>query len=431
LLVQVLGNGVKVYEYNSDFPFRRITLGNSMKGFVFAAILVITVSARAHQEDIRWSEGEHLELGENATKKVCAEMGLVASKCPAANPIPRRDQKLSFTYGEVVTSADYYHTPLDFYQDRLIGIRAVLVCAHRQKKVHRDQENSDDVKYPSCTAPGLIGMPTYLEVVTTNYNHFGWNNMKTYVKYHTLALQKAQQSFLKKTTSASESRALLNQALIYNAYADHYLTDAFASGHIRIPRVQIKNWAASRLPGFFKSLRGDLLTMLMHDRESISLRTNKEEGLLVENSLGDVWTTRGDSNLHLGSFPNDPVRELPTQALTESMRELLITWQTGEIPEGQFKAAFYVPFHKGIPLTEKFSARGQGMTQKQFMSAFYSNIPFFERFVFKQSDLERMLQALPSIFTVFQRDIRKDIETMSELRERLPPEYLEAYSKVQ
>lgn len=402
-----------------------------MKAALFFSVLVISASCYAHEADIRWSEGEHLELGENAAKKVCAEMGLIGSKCPVANLIPRKDKRLSFTYGEAVTSADYYHTPLEFYQDTRTGIKAVLNCAHKQKRVHQDQEKTDGVEYPSCTAPGLIGMPTYLEVVTTNYDHFGWNNMKAYVKYHTMALKKAQQSFAKKATSASESRLLLHQALIYNAYADHYLTDAFASGHIRIPRIQIKNWAASRLPGFFKSLRGDLLTMLMHDRESISLRTNKEEGLLVENSLGDVWTTRGDSNLHLGSFPNDPVRELPTQALTESLRDVLTTWQTGEIPEGHFKAAFYVPFHKGVPLTEKFSARGQGMTQKQFMTAFYSNIPFFERFIFKPSDLERMLQALPGIFTVFQRDIRRDIDSMAELRERLPPEYLEAYSKVQ
>jgi hypothetical protein len=412
------------------FPKDDSSLGDSMKA-VFFLTLVISASSYGHEADIRWSEGEHLELGENAAKKICAEMGLVGSKCPVANLIPRKDLRLSFSYGEAITSADYYNTPLEFYQDKRTGIGAVIACAHKQKRVHHDQETSDGVEYPSCTGTGLIGMPTYLEVVTTNYDHFGWNNMKAYVKYHNQALLKAQQSFLKRTTSPSESRVLLHQALIYNAYADHYLTDAFASGHIRIPRIQIKDWAISRLPGFFKSLRGDLLTMLMHDRESISLRTNKEEGLLVENSLGDVWTTRGDSNLHFGSYPNDPVREMPTQALTESLRDVLTTWQTGEVPEGLFKAATYVPFHKGIPLNEKFSAAGQGMTQKQFMSAFYSNIPFFERFVFKQSDLERMLQALPSIFIVFQRDIRKDINNMAELRERLPPEYLEAYSKVQ
>lgn len=398
---------------------------------LFFSVLLISATTYAHEADIRWSEGEHLELGENASKKVCAEMGLIGNKCPVGILIPRKDLKYSFSYGEAVTSADYYHTPQEFYEDRRTGIKNVIACAHKQKRVHREQEQSDDVDYPGCTAEGLLGMPTYLEVITTNYDHFGWNNMKAYVKYHNIALKKAQQSFQKKATSTSESRLLLYQALFYNAYADHYLTDAFASGHVRVPRVQIKNWAIARLPGFFRSLRGDLLTMLMHDRESISMRTNKEEGLLVENSLGDTWTTRGDSNLHLGSFPNDPVREMPTQALTESLRELLTAWQTGEIPQGHFKAAIYVPFHKGIPLAEKFSPQGQGMTKKQFMQAFYSNIPFLERFIFKQSDLERMLVDLPSIYTVFQRDVRKDIETMPELRERLPIEYLEAYSKVQ
>lgn len=405
-----------------------------MKRLIFCLAIAAAagaVPASAHQAEAQWSEGEHLELGENASKKVCAEMGFVGTKCPVANLIPRQDNRLSFSYGEAVTSADYYHTPQEFYQDRRTGISGVIKCAHKQKKVHQDQERRDNVEYPGCTAPGLIGMPTYLEVVTTNYDHFGWNNMKAYVRYHNMALVKAQQAYLKKSQSASQSKLLLNQALFYNAYADHYLTDAFASGHNRVPRVQIKNWAIARLPGFFRSLRGDLLTMLLHDRESISLRTNKEIGLAVENSMGDAWTTRGDSNLHLGSFPNDPVREIPTQALAESLREVLQTWQTGEIPTGVYKATFYVPFHRGIPMVEKFSAAGQGMTQKQFMTAFFSNIPFFERIFFKQDDLERMLTALPSIFLVFQRDIKRDIETMPELRERLPQEYLETYSKIQ
>jgi hypothetical protein len=402
-----------------------------MQGFLFIAVIFISASSFAQEADIRWSEGEHLELGETATKRVCAEMGLVGTKCPIAIQIPRKDQKISFSYGESITAADFYHAPQEFYQDRRIGIKAVLVCAHRQKKVHDDQEHSDDVEYPSCRAPALIGMPTYLEVTTKNYDHFGWNNMKAYVKYHNMALVKAQQSYLKKTERPSESRVLLHQALIYNAFADHYLTDAFASGHIRVPRIQIKNWAASNLPGFFRALRGDLLTMLMHDRESISLRTNKEEGFLVENSFGDVWATRGDSNLHLRTYPNDPVRELPTQALVESMRELITTLQTGEIPEGQFKAAGYVPFHKGPSLAEKFSPAGQGMNKKQFFAAFFSNLSALERVVFSQADLERMLKALPRIYTTFQRDIRNDIESKPELRERLPLEYLEAYSKVQ
>jgi hypothetical protein len=296
--------------------------------------------------------------------------------------------------------------------------------------VHDDQEKND-VDYPDCTAPGLIGMPGYLEVVTTNYDHFGWNNMKAYVKYHSMALFKARQSFLKKTSNPTESRLLLNQALFYNAYADHYLTDAFASGHIRVPRVQIKNWAISRLSGFFKSIRGDLLTMLLHDRESINLRTNKEEGLQVENTFGDVWATRGDSHLHLGSFPNDPVREMPTQALMESLRDLILTWQTGDIPEGNFKAAFYVPFYKGPAMAEKFSPEGQGMSSKQFYKAFYSNVPFYQRIIFKQSDLEKMLAALPSLFKTFQKNIRQDIDSTPELRDRLPQEYLDAYSKIQ
>ncbi len=385
--------------------------------------------AQTQEQDIRWSEGEHLELGEQAAKRACADLGLQGKDCPVNSLIPRGDGKVSFHYGELVTSADYYNNPKEMFNDRRLGIGKIIACAHKQKHVHHDQDDSDEVDYPSCNIPGIIAMPTYLETVTNNYDHFGWNNMKAYVKYHSLALKKAQEAYNQRHNQHT-SKNLLNHALIYNAYADHYLTDAFASGHNRVPRIQIKKWAEKNLFGFFKSLRGDLLTWLLHDRESLDLRSNKDVGFLVENALGMEWKTRGDTHLHKAHTPEDPARELPTQAITHSLKEVLVTWQTGHIPEGVYPATLFVPFHKGIPMTEKFSPAHQQMSKKQFFKAFYSNVPFVERLLYRKADLEDMFQALPGIFVQFRRDIRKDIETQSELKERLPPEYLKAYSQV-
>lgn len=400
--------------------------------FLFSLLLGgFSHHSRAHTQnpDIRWSEGEHLELGEQAALRACSELHLLGKDCPVNARIPRGDGKISFHYGELVTSADYYHNPKEMFDDRRKGIGKVIACAHKQKRVHQDQDRSNEVDYPSCNIPGIIAMPNYLEIVTTNYDHFGWNNMKAYVKYHTLALNKAREAY-EHRHSPQHSKSLLNKALIYNAYADHYLTDAFASGHNRVPRIQIKNWASRNLSGFYKSFRGDLLTWLLHDRESLSLHTNKEEGLLVENSLGITWKTRGDSHLHQADTPVDPARELPTQAITHSLKEVLVTWQTGVIPEGVFAATLYVPFHRGIPMSQKFSPAHQGMSKRQFYKAFYSDVPFVERLLYRKADLEDLLRALPAIFVQFRKDIRRDIETMSELSLRLPPEYLKAYSQV-
>lgn len=395
----------------------------------FIWFFVFSSGAFAADLHVKWSEGEHLELGLHGSAEACMELGF-GKDCPATKNIPRRDGKVSFSYGELITSADYYLMPTDMYKDRRAGIKRVIKCAHKQMHFHGEQEETGSENYPGCTLEGIVGMPGYLEVVSKNYAHFGWNNMLAYVKYHGLALQKARASFLARKTDPTASRHLLHQALIANAFADHYLSDAFASGHIRVPRAQVARWAEARLRVLVKGKRGDLLTMLLHDRESISLKTQKEEGLLVQNSAGDRWYTRGDSHLHLKSYPNDPVREIPEQAIKESVKEVLVAWSTGELPEDIYSATLYVPFYKGVPLAEKLSAKFQGMRQSDFIKAFYSGIPFYERLLHRKRDLEKMLKELPSIFGVFRKDVARDLENNPELRLRLPAPYIEAFSAV-
>jgi hypothetical protein len=392
-------------------------------------ILSLSLSLFA-DEQIRWSEGEHLELGDNGAKAACSELGLSNSECPALKNIPRNDEKVSFSYGELIMAVDYYQAPGNLSVDTKSGVKKIIKCAHKQMFVHPEQEKNEDAEYASCTMTGVVAMPGYLEVVSKNYDHFGWHNMVAYVKYHELALKKAVMSYQRKKSNPSSSRYYLHQALIYNAFADHYLSDAFASGHLRVPRTQIVNWAEKNLKGLFKGTRGDLLTMILHDRESISLKTQKEVGVGVENARGDMWTTRGDSHLHMKSYDGDPVRELPESAIKESVKEVLTAYMTGEVPEGIYQASQYVPFYRGIPLALKLSPEYQEMNQKDFIKAFYSGMPFYEKFIHRKADLEAMLNDLPMIYKDFQKDVRKAVDQKPELRQRLPASYLDAYINV-
>jgi hypothetical protein len=61
----------------------------------------------------------------------------------------------------------------------------------------------------------------------------------------------------------------------------HFLTDAFASGHMRTPRKLLGR-------------DGSLLAGVMHDLEN-------DLGLLVRNDLGQSWRAFGDSSLNAGS----------------------------------------------------------------------------------------------------------------------------------
>lgn len=400
----------------------------SVAGLV-ATIFAPTVElAHGHELDTKWSEGEHLELGETGSKLACVDLGLKGSDCPIER-ILRKDARLTFRYGEVLASADFYNTAEEMDADEETGIGKVIRCAHRQlakHPVHRPEED----RYDGCEVNGFFNLRGYLEVVSHNYDHFGWNNMKAYVAYHRQALEQARLAFLKRKSNPSLSRRHLNRALIFNAYADHYLTDAFAAGHIRLPRIQIKKWARESLSGIFKETRGDGLAMILHDSEGRNLKTGVEKGLRVKNSSGDVWVTRGDQYLHIDSNSNDPTYVQPLTAVRESVKEVLIAWRTGDLPSGVYQATWHVPFVHDVSLVEKLTPKYQSMKQEDIISALYSALSFFPRLLFPRSDYEHMLKHLPEIFAIFRQDVAQDLANLPELSQRLPGEYLEAYLKV-
>ncbi len=392
-------------------------------------LLVLSSSSMAFaQVQAEWSESEHFELAEVGALKACTELNIPVSICPIKN-IERADRKIAFRYGDLVAAADFYNTPLDMDSDRRTGIRNVIRCTHAAVNDLPDPtpKTSDT---SNCTLAGFLSIPGYLEVLTQNYGHFGWNNMVAYVANHQLALKRAQDAFLLKDKNPRQSQRLLHQALIFNGFADHYLTDAFSSGHIRAPRIQLKKWAIKTLKGALLSYRGDLLSLVIHDHESLNLRTGREEGLRVKNSFGDIWMTHGDGELHANTDSSDLGFIMPMSALKQSFKEVMVTWQTGQIPDGIFKAAEYVPFHNDVPLATKFSAEYQKMPKKEMLHLIYSSIPFLEGLWFHKSDVERMLEALPGIFLAFQADVAKEIQSNQSLQQRLPAAYLDAYKKV-
>lgn len=396
---------------------------------IFSFFLLCHISSVSFaQVQVQWSESEHLELAEIGAAKACAELNISIKDCPIKK-IQRADKKLSFKYGELVAAADFYHTPLAMDQDKAMGISKLIKCAHSAVNDLPDL-TPQTPEASNCNLTGFLAMPGYLEVLTSNYSHFGWNNMVSYIDNHQMALKKAQESFNKKTQDPKLSLRLFHQALIYNGFADHYLTDAFASGHIRVPRIQIKKWAIKNLPGPLRSHRGDLLSLIIHDHESRNLRSGQEEGLRVKNSMGDLWMTRGDGDLHTNVDENDVGFLMPMMAVKESFKEVLLAWQTGEVPDGIYSATKYVPFHDDVPMIIKFSPEYQKMKKREMIRLIYSAIPFLKGFWFQKSDVERMLSSLDKIFSEFQFDVAKEIHNNSELHKRLPIAYQEAYKKV-
>lgn len=104
---------------------------------------------------------------------------------------------------------------------------------------------------------------------------FRANAISKYAAFHMVAMEFATQAgrFIEADAAADRAygRRQFVRALFYNAFADHYLQDCFASGHLVVSRSQ---WHALDDNG-------------LHDYYS-------RVGITVKNAEGDTWTSYGD-----------------------------------------------------------------------------------------------------------------------------------------
>jgi hypothetical protein len=121
------------------------------------------------------------------------------------------------------------------------------------------------------------------------------NALLMYVTLHNTALFLAKQAAVKaKTNKINEAKEKLYYAYLFNAYADHFLEDAFSSGHLLVNRT------------FSKSI---INNKSLHDFYC-------KQGTDVVNRKGQIWTAYGDncygkegklelpSNLHTLRYEN-------------------------------------------------------------------------------------------------------------------------------
>ncbi|MCJ1445093.1 MAG: hypothetical protein MMC23_005598 [Stictis urceolatum] len=131
---------------------------------------------------------------------------------------------------------------------------------------------------------------------------------------HIIALEKA--SSAGKRTDTSSRKNALKEAYLYEAFAAHYITDLFSSGHCRVPRRKLHNGSyASAVGGKiwgndsnldflhqgscdidFIKRTGDRINddqcRYMHDDDSAT-------GVLVSNVNGQEWIAYGDKQFFL------------------------------------------------------------------------------------------------------------------------------------
>lgn len=226
---------------------------------------------------------------------------------------------LSVSYGEIVTIGDFYEIPDEPVsrgvteaerRSRFLGAFSsfalnsaakeeamkILDVAHTEQRMVDDalkNGQSIDTVYAqigrdfdrqfNCITGGGCNTTTwwldpgrYLTLANMDYDHFGSDALETYQIGHQIALEQAA------SAKNANDPSKLKLAYAINAFACHFLSDRFSSGHIRTPRVELSEQTTPQTVG-------SLLSSYMHAEEN-------SQGLHVHNARGDRWTAYGDKS---------------------------------------------------------------------------------------------------------------------------------------
>lgn len=389
----------------------------------------------------RFEAGEHQWLGLRGAQLACAALGLPPT---TFDKLQRRAGDVELSYGEIAAlSGDFYASPEDLFDEKpapipwmyeqndLSDLRKAF--ATELDWIKRENRGAN-VGYPNNNIAFAWNAKSYVELALDNTDHFGWHNVLAYCRYHKKAIECA----LSARSESIEDEGF-RRALYYNGFADHFLTDGFAAGHIRVPRQQIRDWASK--VGYNEKLAG-LLSKLLHDQDGhVSTlhahgegRLSSDEGLPVRNARGVDWSTRCDGQLFIVEEKSEaPLIAEPVSAVTASLVELYTARREQRAPGGEYRALQYVPFPRpgSATLTEKFPAALAPERVEQLVKSvvWYLRLPWAKS-TLGVPEVERLLQVLPELMQEFRGAVASDYARSAELQERLPRAYVEAFQNI-
>jgi hypothetical protein len=342
-------------------------------------------------------------------------------------------------------SGDFYDSPRDLYEERptrlpwlprsndLGALRDAFAVELAWIEARHDRRPGPSRLYPDTNIRMAWNAKAYVELALQNVDHFGWHNIERYCRHHAEALQLAYDAH-------GRDDETFRRALYTNAFADHFLTDAFSAGHIRVPRAEIIAWARSE--GLSDRLAG-ALSKLLHDQDGhVDLdslhdategQRSDNDGLLVRNARGKTWHARCDGQLFLDPGSAElPAVGAPVTAVAASVTELLLAWTRGELPKGVYRATEHVPFpHPTAPkLIEKFPAN----LLTAACEALHKSIAWYARLPWicgvEVDDIRRLFRALPDIMAHFRATVAAAADRDPLFATRVAPSYVAAFREI-
>ena len=183
-----------------------------------------------------------------------------------------------FSYGQIIAMADLFESAkqmMDTDAGQLTRIKALI----ERSTAYYAGNKTDPAKDVRDEEWDTVTGKRYLALAEMNFEHFSPNflfrgaafagaanlhgdNKSAWESYHRLAIQQAQETG---AAPAGNSSPLLplEGALITNAFGDHFLTDAFAAGHLINKEAIVEYWKTqffdggslkSEAKGFFERL---------------------------------------------------------------------------------------------------------------------------------------------------------------------------------
>lgn len=340
------------------------------KTTILALLLFTTLTAHANPHEIRlfYQSSEHQTIGDEIN------LQFNANTPPQPDYTLTLENGLSVSYGDIVLLAgDFYGIPeqpialgatLEEKRQRFLNAYAtlnngdhattevprILAIVKDEKKQLEDGialGENPDVIYErmslqhtiawNCITGGIcledhpeMSQDTihdayylypgrYLKLMNQDFDHFGKEAQSVYKIGHQLALEMAV------SASNQHDTHKLAQAYSMNAFASHFLSDSFSSGHMRVPRLTL--YQTTR-----PAALGSLLANAMHNEDS-------RNGLMVSNERGHTWKTYGDS--YYFDPRNLANRDILKRAMQASVDDIFWAYLNGRIPSDT--ASTYLP----------------------------------------------------------------------------------------
>ncbi|WP_460163365.1 phospholipase [Pseudomonas sp. S2_F03] len=308
-----------------------------------------SASALKGKPQLRFEGGEHTAIGDTTLLRFVKD----APAIPAAQVELHLPNGLALTYGQVVAlGGDFYGIPdqpvsegatpakriqrfanafnslavlptanaeakqiLAVMQKEIAAVNQAIREGKQPHEVYDALGDTLSEEWNKITGGGsfvsaLFPLGRYLKLAANNTDHFVEGALAAYIAGHTAAVQQAV------LARSSGDEKQLEIAYAMNAFADHYLTDLFSAGHLRVPRKQL---AAVVTP----SDLGSLITRFMHDEDS-------KFGLNVRNGNGDQWRAYGDKRYF--DAIDSANRVQVNQAVQLSADEIFATYLSGVAP---------------------------------------------------------------------------------------------------